>query len=53
VAGGVAAHYCFDHVDFDGIVFPTLRRVVRRKDEVPDIAGRTGVLIQISHLIIE
>jgi hypothetical protein len=53
VAGGVASHYCFDHVDFDGIVFPTLRRVVRRNDEVPDIAGRTGVLIQISHLIVE
>jgi hypothetical protein len=53
VAGGVAANYCFDHVDFDGIVFPTLRRVVRRKDEVPDIAGPTAVLIQISHLIIE
>ncbi len=53
VAGGVAAHYCFDPVDFDGIVFPTLRRVVRRKGEDPDIAGRTGVLIQISHLIVE
>jgi hypothetical protein len=53
VAGGVAANYCFDPVDFDGIVFPTLRRVVRRKDEVPNIAGPTAVLIQISHLIIE
>jgi hypothetical protein len=53
VAGGVAANYCFDHVDFDGIVFPTLRRVVRRKDEVPDIAGPTAVLIQIPHLIVE
>src|SRR6202171_6405303 len=52
VAGGVAAHYCFDHVDFDGIVFPTLRRVVRRKDEVPGIAGPTAVLFQISPLLI-
>jgi hypothetical protein len=30
VLGGVAAQYCYDHVTIDGLVFPTLRRVVRR-----------------------
>lgn len=30
VAGGVASHYCFDYKSFDGIVVPTMRRVVRR-----------------------
>ena len=30
VLGGVAAHYCYDNVTTDGLVFPTLRRVVRR-----------------------
>ena len=48
VAGGVAAHYCFDHVTFDGIVVPTFRRVVKRKPEGPIIHGPTAVLIVIS-----
>src|SRR6201996_3396636 len=30
VTRGTAAHYTFDHRNFDGFVFPTLRRVVRR-----------------------
>jgi hypothetical protein len=48
VAGGVAAHYCFDHVTFDGIVVPTFRRVVKRKPEGPIVHGPTAVLIVIS-----
>ena len=48
VAGGVAAHYCFDHLTFDGIVVPTFRHVVTRKPEGPIIHGRTAVLIVIS-----
>jgi hypothetical protein len=48
VAGGVAAHYCFDHVTFDAIVVPTFRRVVKRKPEGPIIHGPTAVLIVIS-----
>jgi hypothetical protein len=48
VAGGVASHYCFDHVAFDGIVVPTFRRVVPRKPEGPIIHGPTAVLIVIS-----
>jgi hypothetical protein len=30
VAGGPGAHYLFGHKDFDGIVFPTSRRVYSR-----------------------
>jgi hypothetical protein len=36
VSGGSAAHYTFDHKNFDGFVFPTHRRVVFR-----DVDGRT------------
>jgi hypothetical protein len=39
VVGGVTSHYCFDYKTFDGIVIPTMRRVVRR---LPD---RTAVLM--------
>jgi hypothetical protein len=48
VAGGVASHYCFDHVTFDDIVVPTLRRVVKRRTDGPVIHGPTAVLILIS-----
>ena len=50
VAGGVASHYCFDHVTFDGIVVPTFRRVVKRKPEGPIVHGPTAVLIVISEV---
>lgn len=46
VAGGVAAHYCYDHTAFGGIVFPTLRRVVPRVPE-PKLNGRSAVLLQL------
>ena len=36
VSGGSAAHYTFDHTNFDGFVFPTHRRVVFREQ-----SGRT------------
>jgi hypothetical protein len=45
VAGGVAAHYCFDHRPYDGITMPTLRRVVSRTDDGAKVAGRTGFLL--------
>ncbi len=48
VAGGVASHYCFDHVTFDDIVVPTFRRVVKRRTDGPIIHGPTAVLILIS-----
>jgi len=52
VAGGVGSHYCFDHVNYDGIVIPTLRRVVPRMPE-PDVFGPSAVLIQIANAIVE
>jgi hypothetical protein len=45
VAGGVAAHYCFDHREYGGIVMPTLRRVVSRTEDGPKVTGRTGFLL--------
>lgn len=45
VVGGVAAHYCFDHREFGGIVMPTLRRVVSGRDDGPKVTGRTGFLL--------
>jgi hypothetical protein len=45
VVGGVAAHCCFDHRQYDGIMFPTLRRIVSRRDDSPKVTGRTGFLL--------
>jgi hypothetical protein len=45
VLGGVAAHYCYDPVTVDGIVFPTLRRVVRRTPDGPLLSGRTSFML--------
>src|SRR5215468_9026912 len=42
-----AAHYCFDHTSFDGIVIPTLRRAVSRTPKGAVLSGPTGVLLQI------
>jgi hypothetical protein len=39
VLGGVATHYCFDHVTIEGLVFPTLRRIVRRTPAAPSCLG--------------
>lgn len=47
VAGGVASHYCFDYQDFDGIIIPTMRRVVRRlPDRTPVLTGPTAFGLQ-------
>lgn len=36
-AGGTAAHYLYDHQEFDGIIFPTRRRIYPRgPDEQPN-----------------
>jgi hypothetical protein len=45
VLGGVATHYCYDPKTVDGIVIPTLRRVVRRTPEGPLISGRTSFVL--------
>lgn len=52
VAGGVAAHYCYDHAWFGGILFPTLRRVVRRTPDGASPAQPTAILIQIADVLI-
>jgi hypothetical protein len=47
IAGGVAAHYCFDHKTFGGIVFPTLRRVVPRAPSGPRLTSPSLILLRI------
>lgn len=46
VAGGVASHYPYDPKTFHGIVVPTRRRVVQRKDNVPKLTGITGIFLE-------
>ena len=52
VLGGVAAHYCYDQVTIDGLVFPTLRRVVRRTPEGPVLSGRTSFILDYTNLVV-
>lgn len=50
VLGGVAAHYCYDPVTVEGIVFPTLRRVVRRTPDGPLLSGRTSFVLDYTNV---
>jgi hypothetical protein len=52
VAGGVAAHYCYDHMWFGGIFFPTLRRVVRRTEDGASPSTPTAILIRITDILV-
>ena len=52
VLRGVAAHYCYDHVTINGLIFPTLRRVVRRTPEGPLLSGRTSFIPDYTNLVI-
>jgi hypothetical protein len=52
-AVGTAAHYCFDHTTFGGLVFPTLRRVVPRTPSGPRVNGPTAVLIQLADVAVQ
>lgn len=45
ILGGVGAHYCYDPITVEGLVFPSLRRVVKRTPERPLTAGRTSFLL--------
>ncbi len=47
VVGATVAHYCYDHANVSGLVFPTLHRVVRRSNAGPQLSGPTGVLLQV------
>lgn len=49
---GAGANYCYDHKAFEGIIYPTLRRVVPRRNNVP-VHGITAVLIQFSNFKIK
>jgi hypothetical protein len=51
VLGGVAAHYCYDPVTINGLVFPTLRRVVTRTPEGPRLSGRTSFILDYTELV--
>lgn len=54
IAGGVAAHYCYDLKSFDGLMIPTRRRVVRRDPNgIVHLFGPTSVLLEITqaHLL--
>jgi hypothetical protein len=51
VLGGVAAHYCYDQATIDGLVFPTVRRVVRRTPEGPLLSGRTSFILDYTELV--
>jgi hypothetical protein len=48
VRGQGVSHYCYDHVKFAGISVPTLRRVVPRVEQKPQLMGPTIVLLQLS-----
>jgi hypothetical protein len=53
VAKGTAAHYCYDSRPFDGFVFPTHRRVVRREaDGQSVLTGRSGVWIELESVVV-
>jgi hypothetical protein len=52
VLGGVATHYCYDPIAFDGIVIPTLRRVVRRTPDRPLISGRTSFILDYVDVVV-
>jgi hypothetical protein len=45
-----AAHYCFDHREFDGLVFPTRRRVVPRGPGDRGFPGPTLVRIELDRV---
>jgi hypothetical protein len=53
IGRGTAAHYVFDHMTFDGFVFPTHRRVVPRGDgNVTALSGPSTFLIDIDSVIV-
>jgi hypothetical protein len=52
VLTGVAAHYCYDPVTIGGIVFPTLRRVVKRTPDGPLLSGGTSFVLDYSDIVV-
>jgi hypothetical protein len=52
MSGFPAAHYCFDYRSFDGLMIPTLRRVVSRLPSGPQMGGPSGFLVVITDAIV-
>jgi hypothetical protein len=52
IAGGVASHYCFEPKTFDGLLFYTRRRVVRRTAEGPDLSGPSTISLKFGSVVI-
>jgi hypothetical protein len=52
IAGGVASHYCFDPKTFDGLLFYTRRRVVRRTAETPDLSGPSTISLEFGSVVV-
>jgi hypothetical protein len=52
VLGGIAAHYCYDHIFFGGILFPALRRVVTRNESQSLLSNPTAVLLLLSDIFV-
>jgi hypothetical protein len=52
IAGGVASHYCFDPKTFDGLLFYTRRRVVRRTAEIPDLSGPSTISLEFGSVVV-
>jgi hypothetical protein len=53
VGRGSAAHYVFDHADFDGFIFPTHRRVVPRGDlNKAALSGPSTFLIDLESVVV-
>ena len=45
-----AAHYCFDYAMFDGLMFPTLHRIIAKQRENSLFKSSTGVLIDVADI---
>jgi hypothetical protein len=47
-----AAHYCYDHKDFDGLIVPTIRKVFHRKSDGRSRRFSVLVSLQVDDVII-
>jgi hypothetical protein len=52
VVGALTAHFCTDHKEVGGLMFPTIRRAVARRGDLPSIFGDTGLLLDYSDLVV-
>ena len=52
VSPGTAAHYTYDHQNFDGFIFPTHRRVVIREGERALVSGSSVFILDVHDLFV-